>query len=90
MHVFTKNFHHLYRDALRKENAVKHHYIRVHTILLVNNGMGVREGKNWGGRKKFARLFRIVPDYSPKKFFSANPPPLPPPVAKKISDSVPF
>ena len=28
--------------------------------------MGVREGKNWrgGGGKKFARLFRIVPELS--------------------------
>jgi hypothetical protein len=26
--------------------------------------MGVREGKNYGGGKKFARLFRIVPELS--------------------------
>jgi hypothetical protein len=30
--------------------------------------MGVREGKNKGGGKKFALLFRIVPELSKKNF----------------------
>ena len=55
--------------------------------------MGVREGKNKGGRKKFARLFRIVPDYiQSQKFFQCNKyiSATPPPRRQKISDSVPF